>query len=154
MRVDAAVLGRDVEVEYSGDLATVHFTVLKQGDHALKLENVTVRNATNAELAVEVGQKVAELPTSFDLAQNYPNPFNPATTVKYQVPSPVAVEVTVYNVLGEKVVTLVNEVQPAGYYTVQWNGRDSRNQTAPSGLYFYTMRAGDFSAVKKMMLMK
>ena len=154
VRIDAAVLGKDVEVEYSGDLATIHFTVLKQGDPGLKIENADVRNASNAVMAVEAAQKVAELPTTYDLAQNYPNPFNPATTVKYQVPAPVAVEVTVYNVLGEKVVTLVNEVQAAGYYTIQWNGRDSRNQTAPSGLYFYTMRAGDFTAVKKMMLMK
>jgi hypothetical protein len=154
VRVDAAVLGKDVEVDRSGDLATIHFKVLKQGDHALKMENVTVRNATNAALAVEEAAKVTELPTTFDLAQNYPNPFNPSTTVKYQVPASVAVEVTVYNVLGERVVTLVNEMQQAGYYTVEWNGRDARNHTAPSGLYFCTMRAGDFSSVKKMMLMK
>jgi len=132
----------------------VHFKVLKQGDHALKLENVIVRDASNAAIAVDVAEKVAELPTTFDLAQNYPNPFNPSTTLKYQVPSPVAVEITVFNVLGEKVVTLVNEMQSAGYYTIEWNGRDARNQTSPSGLYFYTMRAGDFSAVKKMMLVK
>ena len=74
--------------------------------------------------------------------------------MKYQVPASGAVEVTVYNVRGERVGTLVNEMQQAGYDTVEWNGRDARNHTAPSGLYFCTMRAGDFSAVKKMMLMK
>ena len=154
LRVDCALLGKGLAVEHSGNLATVHFRVLSQGDPALRLAGATVRNAVNGEVAVELTETVAELPTTFDLAQNYPNPFNPATTIKYQVPSPVNVEVTVFNILGEKITTLVNEVQAAGFYTLEWNGRDSRNLAVPTGLYFYTMRAGDFSSVKKMMLMK
>ncbi|MCC6396168.1 MAG: T9SS type A sorting domain-containing protein, partial [Bacteroidetes bacterium] len=154
LRVDCALLGKGLAVEHSGNVATVHFRVLGQGDAALRLASATVRNAANGEVAVDVTETVAELPTTFDLAQNYPNPFNPTTTIKYQVPSPVNVEVTVFNILGEKIATLVNEVQAAGYYTLEWNGRDSRNLALPSGLYFYTMRAGDFSSVKKMMLMK
>ena len=94
------------------------------------------------------------IPSDFTLSQNYPNPFNPTTVIKYQVPSPAAVEVAVYNVLGERVATLVNEMQAAGYYTIEWNGRDSRNTPVATGMYIYTMKAGDFSAVKKMMLVK
>jgi hypothetical protein len=102
LRVDAALLGNGVEVDYSGDLATVHFKNLKQGERALKLENPTVRNAANTELSVEVAQKVVQLPTTYGLAQNYPNLFNPGTTLKYHVPLPSAVEIAVYNVLARR----------------------------------------------------
>ena len=64
------------------------------------------------------------IPSSFQLAQNYPNPFNPTTVIQYQMPNAVQVQLEIYNILGEKVVTLVNGQQDAGYYTVAWNGRN------------------------------
>jgi flagellar hook assembly protein FlgD len=93
-------------------------------------------------------------PIEFALMQNYPNPFNPTTTIEYQLAAQSMTNIEVYNMLGERVVTLVNEVQPAGFYTVQWNGASQSGMKVATGVYFYRMRAGDFTTVKKMLLMK
>lgn len=89
----------------------------------------------------------ASTPTDFGLGQNYPNPFNPSTNIQYELPEKSNVELTIYNMLGEKVNTLVNEVHPAGTYRVQFN---ASNLT--SGVYIYTIEAKDFVASKKMLL--
>jgi hypothetical protein len=91
----------------------------------------------------------AHVPTVFALHQNYPNPFNPVTEIKYDVPKSVHVTLKVYNVLGAEVATLVNADQKANFYTVSWDARD-----LASGVYFCTLTAGDFKAVKKMVLLK
>lgn len=88
-------------------------------------------------------------PASFRLDQNFPNPFNPATTIKYQLAKDTKVKLTVYDVLGKMVATLVNGNKPAGYYEMKF---DASNFA--SGLYFYRIEAGDFNEVKKMILIK
>ena len=70
---------------------------------------------------------------------NYPNPFNPSTTISYSIPAAAAVELSIYNVKGQKVVTLVNQHQEAGEYATQWNGTDSENNPVASGVYFYRL---------------
>ncbi len=90
-----------------------------------------------------------ELPGSFALEQNFPNPFNPETVVRYALPAPGNVVLTVYNSLGQKVMTLVNGAQEAGNHQVSFNAAN-----LPSGLYFYKLESGTYSAVKKMMLLK
>jgi hypothetical protein len=95
------------------------------------------------------------LPKVFALEQNYPNPFNPSTTIDYSLPNTVNVKLTIYNVIGQKVVTLVNKKQAAGRYTVQWNGHDSFNRMVSSGVYFYRIQAGEkFVKTNKMMFLK
>jgi hypothetical protein len=89
------------------------------------------------------------LPAAYALTQNYPNPFNPATRIQYDLRAESAVSLRVYDLLGREVATLVEEQQPAGRYTVHFDGR-----TLSSGLYFYRLQAGDFAAVRKMMLVK
>ena len=89
------------------------------------------------------------MPESYALYQNYPNPFNPDTDIKYAVPSDVSVTLKVYNVLGAKVATLVDASQKAGVYNVRWDARD-----LASGVYFCRLQAGDFTAVRKMVLLK
>ncbi|RCK71930.1 MAG: Cell surface protein [Ignavibacteriae bacterium] len=89
------------------------------------------------------------IPTNFMLEQNYPNPFNPMTKIEYSIPKKEKVKLTIYNVLGQEVVQLVNLEQEAGKYSVTW---DSHN--APSGLYIYRLQAGNFNAVKKMLLLR
>ncbi len=97
------------------------------------------------------------LPKEFSLAQNYPNPFNPSTTITYTIPtsetlhakSQQLVQLKIYDVLGREVATLVDKNQQPGYYEVIWNA-----ENIPSGLYFYRLTAGDFTSVKKMILLK
>lgn len=94
-------------------------------------------------------------PENFSLAQNYPNPFNPSTIIQYSIKSGETQHVTlyVYNILGSKVATLVNEYQPAGNYKVKFDGSSVR-QSLASGIYFYTLTAGNFTASRKMVLLK
>ncbi len=89
------------------------------------------------------------IPLSFSLDQNFPNPFNPVTFITYHLPKTSKVQVEVYNLLGQKIETLVHTLQPAGTYTVQFNGAGRA-----SGIYLYKISAGSFSAVRKMILLK
>lgn len=98
--------------------------------------------------------KAGVLPDQFSLAQNYPNPFNPETSIEYVVAKPGFVEVSVYNVMGAKVKTLVSEYQAAGTYSVKWFGNSDGGAQVASGVYFYKLTAGDFSEIKKMTLLK
>jgi hypothetical protein len=91
----------------------------------------------------------APIPKAFALSQNYPNPFNPVTSIQYDLPRAVHVLITLYNVLGQRMETLVDEDESAGYKSIQINASNFA-----SGVYFYTIQAGDFSAVKKMLLAK
>jgi photosystem II stability/assembly factor-like uncharacterized protein len=88
-------------------------------------------------------------PVDFSLSQNYPNPFNPVTNINFALPKSGLVTLKVYNALGKEVATLVNEVKNAGTYNVDFNGTN-----LSSGVYFYRLTSGDFSSVKKMMLIK
>ncbi|MBN2288089.1 MAG: hypothetical protein JXQ83_02075, partial [Candidatus Glassbacteria bacterium] len=96
------------------------------------------------------------LPRSFSLSQNGPNPFNPSTVVAYQIPEGFTVQVRlgVYNLRGELVRALVDEVKEPGYYSVSWDGRDEGGREVASGVYFYRLSAGDFDQVRKMVLLK
>jgi len=96
----------------------------------------------------------AEIPESFSLIQNYPNPFNPETDISYALPSDCKVNLTIYNLLGQKVKTLVNEPQTAGYKTTHWNGRDEQGNLVSSGIYFYKLNAGEYTDTKKMVMTK
>ncbi len=104
--------------------------------------------------SVEGQNSGAAVPDRFELLQNYPNPFNPSTTIKYQLPQATQVRITVYNLLGQKVRTLVDAPQEAGLYAIQWDGRNDLGQPVSSGTYLYRIEAGPFKAVKKMVLLK
>jgi hypothetical protein len=86
---------------------------------------------------------------TYSLGQNYPNPFNPSTTIQYSVPKAGTVTLNVYNVIGQLVSTLVNQVQTAGTYNVQFDA-----SRLASGVYFYNLSAGSFNSTKKMVIMK
>lgn len=94
-------------------------------------------------------------PQSFNLAQNYPNPFNPVTTIKYSIPSQGFVKLNVYNILGQEVKTLVNEVMGAGNHQITWKGDNNFGQKLSSGVYFYRIDFnGSQQMVKKMVFLK
>ena len=90
-----------------------------------------------------------EMPARFSLAQNYPNPFNPRTVISWQLPISSQVELSIYNILGQRVTTLVNKKLPGGKHTVEWNAGE-----LPSGFYYYRIKAGEFTDAKKMLLIK
>jgi len=94
------------------------------------------------------------LPRQFGLAQNYPNPFNPGTSIDFSLPVASRATVDVYNVVGEKVTTLLDRFLPAGRYSVNWDGANADGKPASSGMYFYRLKAGEFTDTKKMMLVK
>jgi len=89
------------------------------------------------------------IPNDFELAQNYPNPFNPSTTIKFSIPNEELVSLRVFNTLGEEVAELLNEIKPAGNYSVSFNA-----STLTSGVYFYKISAGNFIETKKMILLR
>ena len=100
-----------------------------------------------------------ELPEVFSLSPNYPNPFNPSTTIKFQLPekngtATVRTVLRVYDILGRLVRTIVDEDMSPGFYTKQWDGLNDKGVGISSGVYFYSIMAGDFRQTKKMLLIK
>lgn len=93
-------------------------------------------------------------PTVFKLFQNFPNPFNPTTTIEFQVPRTSEVSVRIYDVLGREVAVLIDNIHQPGYYTLRWDGLDTKGCKVATGLYFYRMVSPDYVAVKKCMLLK
>ena len=99
-------------------------------------------------------QNVDNMPLNYSLSQNHPNPFNPITSLRYDLPEDGMVNITIYDMMGRIVKTLVNSSQTAGYKSVQWNATNDRNEPVSAGLYLYTIEAGEFRQTKKMVLLK
>ena len=123
--------------------------ILKVNDQATgdtgMIERYCLNIIYNAVLAVNNQQ----VPVKYELAQNYPNPFNPITRIKYSVPKQSFVIIKIFDILGREVKTLVNEIRTAGSYEVDFNA-----SYLASGVYFYRMESGDFTDVKKLVLLK
>ena len=106
---------------------------------------------------VEVTVKVANdpvLPKDFWLGQNYSNPFNLETVIEYGLPNDCQVKLIIYNILGQRVKTLINGFQKAGYKRIVWNGRDESGKEVSSGIYLYKIDTGRHSDIKKMVMLK
>jgi hypothetical protein len=101
-----------------------------------------------------VGSDLFTIPTEFSLEQNYPNPFNPSTVITYTIPEKGNIRLVVYDLLGRKIKTLVNEEQGRGLYQVEWDGRNEIGNKVTSGVYFYRLESETFLATKKMMMLK
>lgn len=95
-----------------------------------------------------------ELPSLYILNQNYPNPFNPSTVISFDLPKSSLVKLSVFNILGQEITTLVNEQLSAGSYQTEWKGNDKNSNQVGSGVYFYRMNANDYTEVKKMVLVR
>jgi hypothetical protein len=136
----------------SGEIGAITFKMLsKDAETVFSGEAAINENKTQSLTSLEIRQ----IPTEFALNQNYPNPFNPTTSIRYQLPKEAHVTISIYNILGNKVRTLVdNQAKPAGYYLVQWDGLNDAGNQLPSGTYLYHINAGSFNATKKMLLMK
>ncbi len=94
------------------------------------------------------------LPDEYRLSQNCPNPFNPTTMIEYNVPTRSHVAIEIFNLLGQRVATIVDEMKDAGRYRAVWDGTDAAGETISTGVYFYRLRANDFVATRKMLLVK
>ena len=116
---------------------------------AITASPVEVREVTDVQ---EIPSE--ELPSEFTLSQNYPNPFNPVTNIDFALPRAAHVRMEVFNILGGKVCTLVDEYLSAGYKSVEWDGRSSSGRVVSSGIYLFRITAGEFSACRKALLMK
>jgi hypothetical protein len=107
-----------------------------------------------ARIPTDVDNHPDALPLEFSLDQNFPNPFNPATTIKLTLPRRTRVELDVYNILGQNVRTLLDKEMDVGSYDIVWDGRDKFDRQVASGIYFYRIKAGDYSKTRKMVLLK
>jgi hypothetical protein len=102
----------------------------------------------------ELGINVEVLPEVFALHQNYPNPFNPTTTLRYDLPEDALVNITIYDMMGRQVKSLINQTQDAGFKSVIWNATNDFGKPVSAGVYLYQIQAGDFVQTKKMVLLK
>jgi hypothetical protein len=133
-----------------GDIATISFKNVAYMNTVDVTADVLMNESINASLQAQV----KPVPTRFALENNYPNPFNPTTTIRYALPLDARVNVTIYNIQGQVVRTLVGTDQTAGYYTIQWDGRSDAGMSVASGIYIYRINAGQFVAAKKMVMLK
>ena len=120
------------------------------GGYSYRLKQIDADG--NFEYSSTVEVTVNNLPTLFELSQNYPNPFNPSTVIKYSLPSKEFVQLRVFNLLGNEIATLINEVQEAGNYTIEFNA--AKISITTSGIYFYRLEAGPYVDSRKMTLVK
>ena len=103
---------------------------------------------------LELSNDIFQYPAKYNLNNCYPNPFNPITTLRYDLPKDALVNITIYDMMGRQVSTLVSSQQTAGYKSVQWNATNDKGAPVSAGLYLYTIQAGKFRQTKKMVLLK
>jgi hypothetical protein len=115
-------------------------------------DDVTVTDLGGVTTGVALNKD--NVPKLYALLQNYPNPFNPTTNIRFALPRESYVTLIIYNVLGQKVRTLVDNVRAAGIYDVSWDGRDAGGNSVGSGMYFYRLESGQGAIVKKMLMLK
>ncbi|SVA60669.1 uncharacterized protein METZ01_LOCUS113523, partial [marine metagenome] len=137
-----------IPVEFKGDRQDVSHVELENialaGSDG-KLVNVVARSAST---------DVKLIPDQFALHQNYPNPFNPKTDIRFDLPEASQVEIVIFNLMGKKIRTISSGEMTPGYHSLIWDGTNDLGTLAATGMYFYTISAGDFRATKKMLFLK
>ena len=131
-------------------------TVVKLADDPnldVVLEAVDLADAGGRVIHTEIKESTM-VPAQFTLHQNSPNPFNPTTEIRFDLASPQRVRLSIFNILGQEIIRLADREYPAGSHTVTWEGTDDQGHPAASGIYFYRIEAGSFTASRKMVLMK
>jgi hypothetical protein len=137
------------------DLAYSNATLQSAGTDGLALGDLNWFPSQKAKYLTDVKvDKGAKVPTKFSLSNAYPNPFNPTTNIQFNIANSENVRLVVFNILGQKIKTLVNGTMKAGSYTATWNGKDDFGASVASGIYFYRLESQSFNSTKKMILMK
>ena len=155
----------DIEIMNNTDKLTISCTInIDAGEHMKwvltsdKKKEYDLNGSGEIVVSEDVTRftlnKVPGVPLTYSVSQNYPNPFNPVTSIRYEIPVENFVTISVYNVMGQKVTNLVHELRPAGYHHTTWNSTNMHGEPVSSGVYIYTVTAGNYHAVKKLVLMK
>ncbi len=144
-------------------IVTFDATELDEGEYAGYLD-ITSNDPDEGSIAVECTLTVSRqtdiedlssvVPEKFELEQNYPNPFNPSTRISFALPVQLDVRLIIYDLLGRQVRGLLAQELPAGYHAISWDGTDDRGRAVSSGIYFYSLEAGDFKQNRKMIMLK
>ena len=152
--------GTAVAIGNLNDSISVQIGVYGTDDNFTIAEDIVIAS-DNSELTVQIGVGVEVAidesgltPFEFALHQNYPNPFNPETNIQFDVAENSDVNVSIFNIMGQKVATLVNGNMDAGIYHIKWNGLSDKGIALPSGMYFYKMKSSEYQSVKKLVLVK
>jgi PKD repeat protein len=146
----------------TGVFATMVFYVTDAftDETSISITDLTWNEGEMIELAAEMtiayglGIDGVTIPDVYALHQNYPNPFNPTTQIKYDLPEDAMVSITIYDIMGRSISSLVNSKQTAGYRSIQWNATNNFGESVSAGMYIYMIQAGEFRKVKKMVLLK
>jgi hypothetical protein len=170
LRLSPTALAADVDVKFGRDLDTLRVLLIGAAGHGfacageellrflgapeIRLEESSCVDMTGCEVELRQAKSNLSLPETYDLAQNYPNPFNPQTKISFSLPNSGAVKLDVYNVLGQRVRSLVNATLPAGFHEVTFDSRDDRGQELASGVYFYRLQTNGYEYSRKMLLLK
>ena len=140
------VLPNNPSVNFKGALDDIRIF-----NYALTVDEI--QNLYHEKTSVEQ-QNLSQLPGEYDLAQNFPNPFNSLTTIRYQMKEAGPVKIEIYDILGQKVRTLVDQQKGAGYYSISWDGKNDQGWQVSSGIYLYKMKTKDFLKGRKLILIK
>ncbi|MBT4485576.1 MAG: T9SS type A sorting domain-containing protein [Candidatus Latescibacteria bacterium] len=159
---NTVVLGNLKEgILISGEsLFEIEFEVIGEGAFSIDMSSIDMRNFQNtvlpyySENSSVSGKIVSAIPLMFNLSQNYPNPFNPFTTIEFSLPGESVVNLSIYNITGQKVRTLVSEPMTAGKHTIHWDGKSDSGHSVSSGVYIARITTVDKIATRSMMLMK
>jgi hypothetical protein len=165
--LDAAVIGMDHEgLSSEGIFANLIFKERPAAtSYQVTIYSAIARDDNNDDIQIIFSTdrpQTTDMPHTFAVAQNYPNPFNPSTVISYQLPATSYVRVEVFDILGHSIFTIIDKEQDAGYYQVEWDGKNMQQQTVSSGIYFYKFQAIDHTSsshssyvdIKKMVLLK
>jgi len=153
----ASAVTKGDAVTGSGTLGTLTFRLLDPNPQNADIniaQGILFNPAHEGFIATNLGDRFSLVPTEYALEHNFPNPFNPETTLRYAIPDPGQVTLSIFNVLGQEVVRLVDKEQMPGFYAIRWNGKNELGRSVASGVYLYRIQAGEFNQTHKMLLLK
>lgn len=140
-----------------GESDTAYFAIIGADSlNEMKSTALNAREKVMSLIQTQIPEQNPEelLPGKFVLQQNFPNPFNPETVIEYELPSSSNVTIEIFNILGQKIRTLIDSQKPAGYHSIVWDGKDNSGTEVSTGIYFYRLKTGEFGKTKKMLFLK
>jgi len=143
-----------INIPAGKSLYTAVAIVLGEGLEGLQTNSDYAKQLYDNSSAIESPNEDGLIIDKYAISQNYPNPFNPTTAIEYSLPQMDHVTIKIYNILGQQLITLVDEPKSAGLHKIYWNGKNSLGYDIASGLYFYKIKTSNFSKIKKMILLR